>query len=308
MAGTPTGATMSTSDIRHFGPEVEEARLMVDQRLNRYLLEIGPGCPEVLSSAMRYSLMSAGKRLRPLLVLAASHVCGGEVEDAMPAACAAEMIHTYSLIHDDLPAMDDDDLRRGQPSCHVQYDEATAILAGDALIPLAFQIISQEVRPAEVAVNCVRELATAAGACHLVGGQSDDLQLQNAEIDIKQLEAIHKRKTGALFTVSLRMGCFCAQASPDQLESLTSYGNDLGLCFQITDDLLDLFGDEVKIGKRTGKDAECGKRTYPGLMGEDASRELARELAERAIASLDIFDEAADDLRRFANFVVDRNY
>lgn len=298
---------MSTSDIQHFGPVVEEAKSLVDSRLEQYL-ELGPGCPDLLGRAMNYSLMSPGKRLRPLLVLAASHVCGGKVGDAMPAACAVEMIHTYSLIHDDLPAMDDDDLRRGQPSCHVQFDEATAILAGDALIPLAFQVISSDVKPASVAVKCVEELAIAAGACHLVGGQSDDLQLQNAEIGLEQLEQIHKRKTGALFTVSLRMGCFCAQGTPQQLESLTSYGNDLGLCFQITDDLLDLSGDEVKIGKRIGKDAECGKRTYPGLMGEEASRNLARELGERAIASLDIFDEAADDLRRFATFVVDRNF
>ena len=298
---------MSTSNIQHFSPVVEEGRKMVDARLDQYL-QLDSGCPEILAQAMRYSLMSEGKRLRPLLVLAASHVCGGEVEDAMPAACAVEMIHTYSLIHDDLPAMDDDDLRRGQPSCHVKFDEATAILAGDALIPLAFQVISQDVRPPGIAVNCIRELASAAGACNLVGGQSDDLQFQNAEIDVDQLEQIHRRKTGALFTISLRMGCFCAQGTPAQLESLTSYGNDLGLCFQITDDLLDLNGDEAKIGKRIGKDAESGKRTYPGLMGEAASRDLAHELAQRAIASLNIFDEAADELRRFANFVVDRNY
>jgi len=298
---------MSTSDIQYFGPVVEAARSMVEVELDR-CLRCGPGCPDRLREAMRYCVLSAGKRLRPLLVLAASDLCGGNVADAMPAACAVELIHTYSLIHDDLPAMDDDDFRRGQPSCHLQFDEATAILAGDALIPLAFQIISEGIQPASVAVDCVRELATAAGACHLVGGQSDDLRFQNASASIDDIESIHRRKTGGLFTVSLRLGCRCAIGTADELESLTSYGNNLGLAFQIIDDLLDFCGDASKIGKRTGKDRQNGTRTYPELLGEAGSRELARDLAERAIASLDLFDENADDLRRFAIFVVERNY
>ncbi len=298
---------MSISEIECFGPIVSQTRELVEQQLERYL-RLDSGCPEHLASAIHYSLMSSGKRLRPLLVLAAAHVCDGHIPDALPAACAVEMIHTYSLIHDDLPAMDDDDLRRGQPSCHLAFDEATAILAGDALIPLAFEVIARDIRPAEIALRCVSELAIASGASQLVGGQADDLQLQHLNIDLAHLEEIHRRKTGALFTVSLRMGCICAQGTPQQLESLSDYGKHLGLAFQITDDLLDLSGDEVKIGKRTGKDSKRGKRTYPELIGVQASKKLASDAAENAIQSLACFNQVADDLRRFAKFVVNRNF
>ena len=298
---------MSVSEVELFGSELIDARKRVEDRLEQYV-ELGEGCPLKLKEAMRYSLLSPGKRLRPMLVLAGSRVCGGEIEPAIPAACAVEMIHTYSLIHDDLPAMDDDDLRRGQPSCHVEFDEATAILAGDALIPLAFEVIANDIQPAETANRCVRELASAAGANWLVGGQSDDLALENSQIDLAILESIHRRKTGALFTVSLRLGAICAQSTEEQLQALTNYGKNLGLAFQITDDLLDLCGDEAKIGKRTGKDSERGKRTYPELMGVEASSVLAKELVDRAIESLEPFKQVADDLRKFASFVVSRNY
>ena len=298
---------MSISEVDIFGPRLEAARKLVDSSLENYL-ETDSGCPETLRQAMLYSLMSNGKRLRPVLVLAAADVCGGNIEQAMPAACAVEMIHTYSLIHDDLPAMDDDDLRRGQPSCHVKFDEATAILAGDALIPLAFEILSKDIQPESNAIQCIRELSSAAGACNLVGGQSDDLRLQNEEIDLSMLEAIHRRKTGALFTASLRMGCICAGGTDQQLESLTTYGENLGLAFQVTDDLLDLFGEEAKIGKRVGKDTALGKRTYPDLIGVDASRKLAVELRDQAIESMKSFGESAKDMIRFANFVVERNF
>ena len=304
---TETGRKlMSTSEAEIFGPELDAARKQVDQRLDAYT-QFENGCPERLSSAIRYSLLSPGKRLRPILVLAACKICDGDINDALPAACAVEMIHTYSLIHDDLPAMDDDDLRRGQPSCHVAFDEATAILAGDSLIPLAFQVMLQDL-PAEVAVTCCRELSNAAGACQLVGGQSDDLALQNTDISVEQLEAIHQRKTGALFTTSLRMGCICAKGNSEQLQNLSDYGESLGLAFQITDDLLDLCGDEDKIGKRLGKDSEQGKRTYPELIGVEASENLASVLVKRAMDSLDSFGANAHDLRRFAKFVIDRNY
>ena len=297
---------MSISEAEVFGPELDAARKLVDQKLETYT-QFNNGCPEKLSSAIRYSLLSPGKRLRPMLVLAACKICGGDMQEALPAACAVEMIHTYSLIHDDLPAMDDDDLRRGQPSCHVAFDEATAILAGDSLIPLAFQVMLDDL-PADRAVDCCKELAVAAGACQLVGGQSDDLTLQNTEITVQQLEAIHKRKTGALFTTSLRMGCTCAGGSSDQRQNLTDYGESLGLAFQITDDLLDLYGDEDKIGKRLGKDTEHGKRTYPELIGAQESKEKAQELVRHAIDSLESFGSNATDLRRFAKFVIDRNY
>ncbi len=298
---------MGVSEVEVFGEALIAARQRVEERLAEYL-QFDEGCPQVLADALRYTLLSNGKRLRPMLVLAGSHVCGGPMEDALPAACAVEMIHTYSLIHDDLPAMDDDDMRRGQASCHVAFDEATAILAGDALIPLAFEVVARDITPSEAANQCIRELASASGAQWLVGGQSDDLNLENSEIDLAILESIHRRKTGALFTVSLRMGAICAHSSEDQLKSLTNYGENLGLAFQITDDLLDLCGDEAKIGKRTGKDSERGKRTYPELMGEEASRKLSVELGDRAIESLGSFGDVADDLRRFAKFVINRNY
>ncbi len=297
---------MSLSEIEIFGPEVERARFLVEKRLEA-CLQFGAGCPVRLADAIRYSLLSPGKRLRPLLVLAAAHVCGSDIENAMPAACAVEMIHCYSLIHDDLPVMDDDDMRRGQPSCHAAFDEATAILAGDALIPLAFEVLARDIRPIESAVRCIQELAAAAGAAQLVGGQSDDLQLQNTEISLTELEGIHRRKTGALFVVSLRMGCICAQGTPEQLESLSEFGKHLGLAFQITDDLLDLCGEEVKIGKRVGKDSGRGKRTWPGLMGIDASWECAAQASRDAIQSLACFGDIADDLRRLAAFVMNRN-
>ncbi len=298
---------MSISEVEILGPAVVDARALVDQRLEKYIA-FDMGCPERLAEAIRYALMSPGKRLRPLLVLAACHVCGGKVEKALPVACAVEMIHTYSLIHDDLPAMDDDDMRRGQPSCHVAFDEATAILAGDALIPLAFEVIARDVHPVDVAVRCVRELAATSGAGQLVGGQSDDLSWQHASPDLATLESIHRRKTGALFGTSLRLGCFSAQGSGSQLESLTNYGKHLGLAFQIIDDLLDLCDDEARIGKRTGKDLQRGKTTYPELIGVEASHELAERMTFQAIAALSEFGEIADDLRRFASFVVNRKF
>ena len=298
--------SLSTSETEIFGPELTAARDQVNRCLDKYSQQ-QPGCPPRLSAAIRYSLLSPGKRLRPLLVLSACKLCDGDVAAAMPAACAVEMIHTYSLIHDDLPAMDDDDLRRGQPSCHVAYDEATAILAGDALIPLAFEVLVQNL-PQQQAVACCSELALAAGSSQLVGGQSDDLALQNADISVEELEAIHRRKTGALFTASLKMGGVCANGSAQMLGNLAIYGENLGLAFQIADDLLDLYGDEAKIGKRLGKDAEHGKRTYPELIGVDASKQLADDLVDRAIGSLESFGSEAAELRRFANFVINRNH
>ena len=298
---------MSISEVEIFGPALDEARRLVDQHLDQYS-SLDEDCPEKLAEAIRYSLLSPGKRLRPMLVLAANRLCGGSIESAMPAACAVEMIHTYSLIHDDLPAMDDDDMRRGKPSCHIAFDEPTAILAGDALIPLAFEVISKNTESSQIALRCVQELSVAIGACQLVGGQFDDLRFENLSVDIDVLERIHRRKTGALFVCSLRMGALCANANESQLHALTEYGKNLGLAFQVTDDLLDLCGEEAKIGKRVGKDSELGKRTYPGIIGIDASRDLARELVELAINSLNSFGEQGEDLRRFARFVVDRNY
>src|SRR5208337_4439635 len=232
------------------------------------------GCPDRLREAIRYTLLAPGKRLRPMLVLMAAETCGGSLSAAMPAACAVEMIHNYSLIHDDLPAMDDDDLRRGRPTCHKVFGEALAILAGDSLLSLAFQVLAEGVRPQSVATDCCATLAEAAGPCQLVGGQADDIAAERggSEQAIRcreHLEAIHARKTGAMIRVSLRLGGLIAGAKPDLLGALDEYGRRLGLAFQITDDLLDVRSTAESMGKRVGKDAEKGKITFPGLLGVD---------------------------------------
>ncbi len=270
------------------------------------------GAPDRLTAAMRYALLAPGKRLRPMLALLAAEACGAEAEQAMPAACAVEMVHAYSLVHDDLPAMDDDDLRRGRPTCHKEFDEATAILAGDALLALAFEVLATEVRPAETAVACCAALAQAAGRCQLVGGQADDMhpprpgQLE-PEAALEAIEAIHVRKTGALMRVSLRLGGLCAGASARQLAALDRYGCSVGLAFQIADDLLDVMSNAHALGKRVGKDAAQGKLTFPGLLGIEASRRRAEQLIDEACKTLAPFGSAADGLASLARFVLERN-
>ena len=298
---------VTTSSASLFTPEVDAYRQQIDEALDRYT-QLDSDCPDHLREAIRYCLLAPGKRLRPLLVLAANQLCGGQIEDAMPAACAVEMIHNYSLIHDDLPAMDDDDLRRGRPTCHIQFDEATAILAGDALIPLAFETIVANITPATVAVACVGELAIASGPSQLVGGQADDLRLQFATPDLESLEKIHRRKTGALLTVSLKLGGLTAGASAKQLECLARYGQHLGLAFQIVDDLLDLNGNPAKMGKKTGKDAEAGKQTYPAVIGQAASEQRAKNMVQQAVESITMFGDAGAPLIALANFVINRTH
>ena len=286
--------------------------VQVEDALRRYA-HFGAGCPDHLTAAIAHSLLGGGKRLRPLLVLYAAQACGSAIEPALPAACAVEMVHTYSLIHDDLPAMDDDDMRRGQPSCHVAFDEATAILAGDALLARAFELLAIEITPAETAVRCGGELAAAAGASQLVGGQADDLKMagqtfaQDADA-LVMLEAIHARKTGALLVVSLRLGGLVAGADGGQLDQLTKYGQNLGLTFQITDDLLDLRGDSHTLGKTVGKDDQQGKLTYPAILGVEASRRRAQQLTQSACAAVASLGPAADDLHTLARFVLDRDH
>jgi geranylgeranyl diphosphate synthase, type II len=263
-------------------------------------------CPPRLREAMRYSVFAGGKRLRPLLVLLANEACLGAADAAMPAAAAVEMIHTYSLIHDDLPAMDDDDLRRGLPTCHRNFDEATAILAGDALLTLAFEAVS-EMQPSPVAARCVKELAKAAGAVGMVGGQVDDLHADAGPGTLEWLESLHERKTGALLRASLRMGGIAAGASLEQLDALTDYGRQIGLAFQIVDDLLDVEGDAVKLGKDVRKDEAAGKLTYPGLLGVEESRRRAWELMDAARAALAPFGPAGVQLARLAQYIVERD-
>jgi geranylgeranyl diphosphate synthase type II len=262
---------------------------------------------------MRYSVLGGGKRLRPLLCLMAAEACGGETEPALPAACALEFIHTYSLIHDDLPAMDDDDLRRGRPTCHKAYDEATAILAGDGLLTLAFELIAREVGPPVVAARCVRILAEAAGPAGMVGGQMADLLAEEQAVDqrsegsLAELEAIHRRKTGALLRAPLRMGAVISGASTLEEEALDDYGRAVGLAFQIVDDLLDVQGDEAKLGKRVGKDCGLGKWTYPRFLGIEGSYLRARQLADDAIAAVAPLGDRGQRLRELALALVERD-
>ncbi|MCD4728340.1 MAG: polyprenyl synthetase family protein [Pirellulales bacterium] len=323
--------TLSFTEIsQSLGPLIDAA---LDART-----QLGDGCPARLREAMRYSLLAPGKRIRPLLVLLAARACGGEIESAMPAACAVEMIHAYSLIHDDLPAMDDDDLRRGRPTCHKAFDEATAILAGDALLPLAFETLAHEIEPPATAVACCVALAQAAGACNMAGGQADDVEggedneqarapnpesrIPNPDPRSRQLaaeaaspppsalhllESIHHRKTGAMIRVSLRLGVMIAGAGEIELAAMDEYGRRLGLVFQITDDLLDVQSTEVEMGKRTGKDARHGKLTFPGILGLDRSTQYARQLVVEACQAVAGFGPQADGLRALAQYVLERN-
>jgi geranylgeranyl diphosphate synthase, type II len=266
----------------------------------------GAGCPERLSEAIRYSLLAPGKRLRPLLTLMATQTCGGEPIKAMPAAAAVEMIHAYSLIHDDLPAMDDDDLRRGRPTCHIRFDEATAILAGDALQAMAVSTIGQNIRPRELAGDCCLALAEAAGPNALVGGQADDMTCQGERITFENMQSIHARKTGALIRVSLVMGAMIADASMEQVDEIRRYGEKIGLAFQITDDLLDVEGDEHTMGKRLRKDEAQGKATYPTLLGIEESHRLAEEAIAEAQSAVKPFGEPAFPLIGLADYILTR--
>jgi geranylgeranyl diphosphate synthase type II len=271
-----------------------------------------PGLPTSLLEAMRYSLLAPGKRLRPILVVMAAEACGGANDCPWPAACAVEMIHAYSLIHDDLPAMDDDDLRRGQPTCHKKFGEALAILAGDALLTMAFQVLA-EGYPDRAASSCCRELARAAGAAGMVGGQVDDLAWeQQSERTVEGLECLHLRKTGALIRASLRLGVLAAFThrdgpSPELLERLDGYGRCLGLAFQIVDDLLDVEGEAEQTGKRVGKDAARGKLTYPGFLGVAESRQRAERLGREACERLQPLGTDAARLRALVSFVLERD-
>jgi geranylgeranyl diphosphate synthase, type II len=293
--------------LSHFSQHTQSLRRQIEAALARYT-EYGPDCPPRLAEAIRHSLLAPGKRLRPLLVLMACEACGYDSAAALPAACSVEMIHTYSLIHDDLPAMDDDELRRGRPTCHVKFGEATAILAGDALLAQAFEILARETHPPDVAVRCVAELAQAAGACQLVGGQEDDLRNEFLAGGTEQLERIHRRKTGAMICVSLRLGALIGGASGDQMASLDAYGSRIGLAFQIVDDLLDLNGDSSTMGKKTHKDAGQGKLTFPALLGAPESKRRAELLVAEAIERLDGFGTQAAGLEFLARYILERNH
>lgn len=291
-------------------------REIVERALKVYLQPI-EGCPTRLGDAMRYSVLAPGKRLRPILTLLAAEAVAGRsqaaIQGALPAACAIEMVHAYSLIHDDLPAMDNDDLRRGLPTCHRKFDEATAILAGDALQTLAFELLSHEL-PSDRALRCCQILSQAAGRSQLVGGQADDLAAEGrfeglvAGIrSVEQLQRIHLRKTGAIIQASLCLGGVAAGASPNHLEILETYGRSIGLAFQVVDDCLDVESTSEQMGKNTRKDSVIGKLTYPSLLGLEASRRWANQLVEEACNAIAPLGSAANNLIDVAKFVVDRS-
>jgi geranylgeranyl diphosphate synthase type II len=277
----------------------------VDAALERYLPAAGVP-PGTIHRAMRYSVFAGGKRLRPVLCLLAGKVVGGRRSTLMPAACALEMVHTYSLVHDDLPAMDDDDYRRGKPTAHRKFGEAIAVLSGDALLTLAFGTVALHTRDKATAARLCAELAGAAGTAGMVGGQVFDVEGEGKRPDRGRVEEIHRRKTAALIRASVRMGAIAAGAKAPELRALSTFGEATGLLFQITDDLLDETGDARSMGKRLKKDAVQGKQTYPRAFGIDRAREIARAEAERAERALERFGERAAMLRAVPRFVLER--
>ena len=265
------------------------------------------GAATRLLEAMRYSLLAGGKRLRPILALAACEAVGGALDDALPYACAMEMIHTYSLIHDDLPCMDDDYLRRGRPTNHKVYGEAIATLAGDGLLTDAFKVLARSGAHAPAALlETIAELAEAAGSAGMVGGQVIDLLGEGRELSLAELEVMHRRKTGALFVAAVCGGARLGGANAAQLAALREYARALGLAFQVIDDLLDVEASTEAMGKRTNKDGARGKSTYPALMGAGRARELAHNLIAEAAGALREFDRRADALRALAAYAVER--
>ncbi|MFK8115335.1 MAG: polyprenyl synthetase family protein [Rubripirellula sp.] len=318
MPNSPT----SQPDLASTKSGINDLRAPIEAAL-AVAVEFDSGCPDRLAEAIRYALLAPGKRLRPALVLMAAEASGGDVSAAMPGAVAVEMIHAYSLIHDDLPAMDDDDLRRGRPTVHIQFDEATAILAGDALLATGFSHLAHQVADPVRAAEAIRVLSKAAGATQLVGGQAADLAAELAvaadstepgasstrnDRTLEHLESIHRRKTGALFSASIDLGAILSDATKNQREALSNYARDIGLAFQVVDDLLDYTADAESLGKRTGKDADRGKLTYPGLLGVEAAREKAANLVESAHRHVSVFGSAAWRLMWLANYVLERTH
>jgi geranylgeranyl diphosphate synthase type II len=259
---------------------------------------------------MRYSLFAGGKRVRPILAVAAAEALGAKTADLLPIAGSLELIHTYSLVHDDLPAMDDDDLRRGRPTCHKVYGEAVAILAGDGLLTMAFETLSDPRRlkavPANRLVSIIKEVSTASGVFGMIGGQVVDMESEGRDVDFPTLEYIHTHKTGALIRASVRVGALYAKAGKRQFTALTHYGEMVGLAFQIADDILDVTGTREEIGKDVGSDIKKGKKTFPGFYGLEESRRRAGEVADKAVHALRDFDRKADPLRELAKYIVNR--
>jgi len=281
---------------------------LIDRALDRFLPK-ETAAPPTIHTAMRYSLFAGGKRLRPILCLAAAEGCGGRATAALPLACAMECIHTYSLVHDDLPSMDNDDFRRGRATCHRVFGDGIAVLAGDALLTIAFEIAARA-RPTRrySMAEILREIAVAAGSRKLIAGQVADLEAEGKTVSHDELRYIHENKTSAMITTSIRLGAMSANADAKKLRALTKFGHSLGLAFQIIDDILDVTQTSEKLGKSAGKDVTAQKATYPAVIGLDASRAEARRLTKNAQGALKIFDREAEPLRELANYLVAREY
>ncbi len=281
---------------------LDEKRQKINAALERYVRD-----HRRIMQAMRYSLMADGKRLRPILCIAGTEAVGGKESDVMPIACALEMIHTYSLIHDDLPAMDNDDLRRGKPTCHVAFDEATAILAGDALLTLAFEVLSNaKCADASRLLQVIRIIAAAAGCNGMIEGQMRDIASEGKMLNLEELEHLHRRKTGALIEASVISGAMLSDAANQDSEQLRAYAGYIGLAFQVTDDILNVKGDPDILGKAVGTDEARKKSTYPSVMGLENSEKFAKELIEKSLKTLNDFDERAEPLRAVARYIIER--
>ena len=284
-------------------------RARVESQLERRLSE-RTGLEPRLQEAMRYSLLNGGKRMRPALVYLAARFCRGSLDQADSAACAIEAIHSYSLVHDDLPAMDDDELRRGKPTCHIAFDEATAILAGDALLTWSFELLSQPDNncTAQIQLQMVQALARAAGDLGMVDGQAFDLNSVGKQLTLEQLKAMHSAKTGALINVSLELGALSAEATDAEMAALRQYGTALGLAFQIKDDLLDIEGDTATLGKPQGSDQARNKPTSPALVGAEQCRAWLIDLQQQAVTALEPFGSRSQALVALAQYVIERDH
>jgi geranylgeranyl diphosphate synthase type II len=297
-------------DIRRY---LEEKKEVVDLALERYFPR-GEEFPSILFKAIRHSLFAGGKRIRPILSIAAFETVGGRGDGILPFGCALEMIHTYSLIHDDLPAIDNDDYRRGKPTCHKIFGEAMAILAGDGLLTEAFQLMTNRsvwdgsLGDQGAILDIIHEVARAAGVLGMVGGQVVDVESEGKEVDLPTLQYIHTHKTGAMILVSVRMGAKLGGAKEESLMALTRYGERVGLAFQIADDILNVEGKSHSLGKSTGTDLSKGKATYPSLFGLEESKKRAKELVGLSLEALSPFGSEADPLREIARFIVVREY
>lgn len=289
---------------------LETQRTLFLNSLDRIMAIDSKGSGRLLN-AMKYSLNAGGKRIRPILCMAAAEAVGGSSDNCLFTASAIEMIHTYSLIHDDLPAMDDDSLRRGKPTCHIEFDEATAILAGDALLTMAFQILAspenRDSGTAEDKLKIIDLISTASGQPGMVEGQMIDIESEGKKLSVGDLEKLHALKTGALISASVVSGAILGNASAGQLASLESYSRNIGLAFQVADDILNVTGNPELMGKAVGTDSELNKATYPSLLGLDRSKAMAEELVNNALAALNDFGPEADPLRAIARYIIERN-